>query len=265
MAQKQHMGYAMALCRGSVSHLNHTLMGYRLLQRSRSGAFDITRQNIESGWLAEYPLRSQADTCRELSEEQSESTSCIQEDFQETFITAAAKCKAEESRGFLELTQWPIYHEVHTRSMNGSDAQPGSFNSPRDEDPDAAAGLPERLINSQLTDSRTAVVSEVYYRSLCEGKFKQVLSVGLTIAYYLVFRFISTVILRARSSSELEIDLITIAVVFFAAVNFLSAGFVATLFIRQTCFMLLNLTTAEVMTRPAHVRRRFPADKWRYW
>ncbi|KAF4715185.1 hypothetical protein FOZ63_005814, partial [Perkinsus olseni] len=253
----------------------------------------------DPGWLAEYPLPSQADACREFVGVPSGWTRIPSSiDCEEALISAAPGSNAEDSRATLECKQRAIYSRASSancRLRNGTEFRDRAFDNSCDEDPDAAAGLPGRLIKSKLADFRIGEVSESYYSSLCEGSFKQVcvicrvvhtlrsrhckecrrcvdrldhhcpwidncvgirnqrsfylfllvLLAGLVIVYYLVFRFVSTVTVQATPTSKLDVDVVTSAVLLFAAANLLWAGFVTTLLIRQTCFMLLNLTTAE--------------------
>lgn len=49
------------------------------------------------------------------------------------------------------------------------------------------------------------------------------------------------------------------------AFNAVWLAFVGALVLRHTAYMLVNVTTFEVLTRPAHVQRRFPKTSGRFW
>mmetsp|Transcript_116922 Transcript_116922/g.268330 ORF Transcript_116922/g.268330 Transcript_116922/m.268330 type:complete len:709 (-) Transcript_116922:166-2292(-) len=47
--------------------------------------------------------------------------------------------------------------------------------------------------------------------------------------------------------------------------NLIWLGFVGALVLRHTVYMMVNITTFEVLVRPSHVCRRFPSDETRFW
>lgn len=49
------------------------------------------------------------------------------------------------------------------------------------------------------------------------------------------------------------------------AFDLIWVAFVGALVARHTAYMIMNLTTYEVLVRPAHVQRRFPKNKGRFW
>lgn len=52
---------------------------------------------------------------------------------------------------------------------------------------------------------------------------------------------------------------------FFSAFDLIWVAFVGALVARHTAYMSTNITTYEVLVRPAHVQRRFPKNRGRFW
>eukprot|EP00928_Gymnodinium_smaydae_P013906 TRINITY_DN15043_c0_g3_i1.p1 TRINITY_DN15043_c0_g3~~TRINITY_DN15043_c0_g3_i1.p1 ORF type:complete len:715 (-),score=143.59 TRINITY_DN15043_c0_g3_i1:62-2206(-) len=70
---------------------------------------------------------------------------------------------------------------------------------------------------------------------------------------------------HAISNGSLGPELMPISVFVIAAFNLIWLVFVGALVARHTAYISVNLTTYEVLVRPAHVRKRFPKQKGRFW
>lgn len=60
-------------------------------------------------------------------------------------------------------------------------------------------------------------------------------------------------------------ELLPLVVLFIAAFDLIWVAFVGALVARHTGYMSVNVTTYEVLVRPAHVQRRFPKNRGRFW
>lgn len=56
-----------------------------------------------------------------------------------------------------------------------------------------------------------------------------------------------------------------VMVIITAAFDLVWLAFVGALVVRHTGYMIVNITTYEVLVRPAHVLRRFPRNRGRFW
>merc|ERR1719253_1026027 len=60
-------------------------------------------------------------------------------------------------------------------------------------------------------------------------------------------------------------ELLPLLVLVTAAFDLIWVAFVGALVARHTAYMSVNVTTYEVLVRPAHVQRRFPKNRGRFW
>merc|ERR1719263_227774 len=60
-------------------------------------------------------------------------------------------------------------------------------------------------------------------------------------------------------------ELLPLLVIVTAAFDLIWVAFVGALVARHTGYMSVNVTTYEVLVRPAHVQRRFPKNRGRFW
>merc|ERR1719263_1435860 len=60
-------------------------------------------------------------------------------------------------------------------------------------------------------------------------------------------------------------ELLPLLVIVTAAFDLIWIAFVGALVARHTAYMSVNVTTYEVLVRPAHVVRRFPKNRGRFW
>jgi len=60
-------------------------------------------------------------------------------------------------------------------------------------------------------------------------------------------------------------ELLPLVVLVTAAFDLIWVAFVGALVARHTAYMSVNVTTYEVLVRPAHVQRRFPKNRGRFW
>merc|ERR1719436_903250 len=72
-------------------------------------------------------------------------------------------------------------------------------------------------------------------------------------------------LLQAFSSGSMGPELQPLVVVATSAFNLIWLVFVGALVARHTAYMTVNITTYEVLVRPAHVTRRFPKNRGRFW
>ena len=72
-------------------------------------------------------------------------------------------------------------------------------------------------------------------------------------------------LLQALTRGPLGPELRPIFVLITAAFDLLWLVFVGALVVRHTAFMIVNVTTFEVLVRPNHVQRRFPKIRGRFW
>jgi len=70
---------------------------------------------------------------------------------------------------------------------------------------------------------------------------------------------------RAVASGSLGPGLRPVVVLVSAAFDLVWLAFVGALVARHTAYMAVNVTTYEVLVRPAHVQRRFPKNRGRFW
>eukprot|EP00406_Dinophysis_acuminata_P069523 CAMPEP_0179286504 /NCGR_PEP_ID=MMETSP0797-20121207/39778_1 /TAXON_ID=47934 /ORGANISM="Dinophysis acuminata, Strain DAEP01" /LENGTH=769 /DNA_ID=CAMNT_0020995395 /DNA_START=1 /DNA_END=2311 /DNA_ORIENTATION=- len=95
--------------------------------------------------------------------------------------------------------------------------------------------------------------------------------------YRVVFCYVADAIVPAWTSGEAVRTLFTVSewsvgpelrpllVLLACAFNSVWLAFVGALVARSTAYMAANVTTFEVLTRPAHVQRRFPRNQGRCW
>merc|ERR1712217_3188 len=67
------------------------------------------------------------------------------------------------------------------------------------------------------------------------------------------------------STMSLGPELRPIMVIVTSAFDLVWLAFVGALVCRHTAYMIVNITTYEVLVRPGHVQRRFPKSKGRFW
>merc|ERR1719231_78262 len=60
-------------------------------------------------------------------------------------------------------------------------------------------------------------------------------------------------------------ELLPLVVLVTAAFDLIWVAFVGALVARHSAYMSVNITTYEVLVRPAHVQRRFPKNRGRFW
>lgn len=72
-------------------------------------------------------------------------------------------------------------------------------------------------------------------------------------------------LVHALTSGSLGPELRPIVVIASVAFNLIWLAFVGALVARHTAYMAVNVTTYEVLVRPAHVQRRFPKNRGRFW
>merc|ERR1712203_250199 len=72
-------------------------------------------------------------------------------------------------------------------------------------------------------------------------------------------------LVHALTSGSLGPELRPIVVIASVVFNLIWLAFVGALVARHTAYMAVNVTTYEVLVRPAHVQRRFPKNRGRFW
>merc|ERR1712203_1282203 len=72
-------------------------------------------------------------------------------------------------------------------------------------------------------------------------------------------------LVHALTSGSLGPELRPIVVIASVVFNLIWFAFVGALVARHTAYMAGNITTYEVLVRPAHVQRRFPKNRGRFW
>lgn len=70
---------------------------------------------------------------------------------------------------------------------------------------------------------------------------------------------------RAFSKASLMEKLSPLMVLLIFAINLVWLAFVGALVARHSVYMMMNITTYEVLMRPSHVERRFPKGHGRFW
>eukprot|EP00434_Breviolum_minutum_P032277 symbB.v1.2.028543.t1/scaffold3035.1/size64878/1 len=70
---------------------------------------------------------------------------------------------------------------------------------------------------------------------------------------------------RALTSGSLGPEIQPIFVIATAAFDLIWLAFVGALVARHTAYMVVNVTTYEVLVRPSHMQRRFPKNRGRFW
>ncbi|CAJ1359526.1 unnamed protein product [Effrenium voratum] len=70
---------------------------------------------------------------------------------------------------------------------------------------------------------------------------------------------------RSLTSGSLGPELQPIIVILTAVFDCIWLVFVGALVARHTAYMMVNVTTYEVLVRPSHVQRRFPKNRGRFW
>lgn len=104
------------------------------------------------------------------------------------------------------------------------------------------------------------------------------LLISIVYFYYVAFLYVVDAIVPSLTidnlASELFASVTTLSfgreiyptLVFVAAVlNLVWLAFVGALVVRHTAYMMMNVTTYEVLIRPSHMQRRFPQHKGRFW
>mmetsp|Transcript_7817 Transcript_7817/g.18068 ORF Transcript_7817/g.18068 Transcript_7817/m.18068 type:complete len:681 (+) Transcript_7817:69-2111(+) len=72
-------------------------------------------------------------------------------------------------------------------------------------------------------------------------------------------------LLQAVTSGSLGPELAPLIVLITAAFDVIWLAFVGALVARHTAYMMVNVTTYEVLVRPSHMQRRFPKNRGRFW
>mmetsp|Transcript_129542 Transcript_129542/g.242351 ORF Transcript_129542/g.242351 Transcript_129542/m.242351 type:complete len:741 (+) Transcript_129542:75-2297(+) len=73
------------------------------------------------------------------------------------------------------------------------------------------------------------------------------------------------VMLEAITKASWGHELAPLLIMITAAFDLIWLAFVGALVARHTAYMSVNVTTYEVLVRPAHVQRRFPKNRGRFW